>query len=265
MLEEKCIAIGSGILHYWKNQFIENRKNLFFLHGAGVDHQMFDSQVKYFFENYNLILWDARWHGKSKEGFVTFSIDALTDDVIKVMKNENLEKCIFIGQSMGGNIAQEIDLKYPEFVDKIVVIDSTKNLQKLSAFEKLLIKISKPMLEKYSLEKLAQISGKACSIRGDVQNYVIDCFLNLGKEKFLSVFFELYNFIHEESNYTYSHDILLICGDKDRTGNIKKIMKKWSKTLPGKYFCIKNAAHNSNQDQPEKVNNIIESFINGKT
>ena len=56
---------------------------------------------------------------------------------------------------------------------------------------------------------------------------------------------------------------LLICGEKDKAGSAKSYNKKWHQRegLPLKW--IKNAGHNSNTDQPDEVNRMIEKFIRG--
>ena len=62
--------------------------------------------------------------------------------------------------------------------------------------------------------------------------------------------------------YHISCPALLICGEKDKAGSAKIYNKKWHQRegLPLKW--IKNAGHNSNTDQPDEVNRLIEKFIN---
>ena len=61
--------------------------------------------------------------------------------------------------------------------------------------------------------------------------------------------------------YHISCPALLICGEKDKAGSAKSYNKKWHQRegLPLKW--IKNAGHNSNTDQPDEVNRLIEKFI----
>ena len=61
--------------------------------------------------------------------------------------------------------------------------------------------------------------------------------------------------------YHISCPALLICGEKDKAGSAKRYNKKWHQRegLPLKW--IKNAGHNSNTDQPDEVNRLIEKFI----
>ena len=61
--------------------------------------------------------------------------------------------------------------------------------------------------------------------------------------------------------YHISCPALLICGEKDKSGSAQSYNKKWHQRegLPLKW--IKNAGHNSNTDQPDEVNRLIEKFI----
>ena len=259
-MEERFIQRDDGKLAYWTN----GRKSpttLFFLHGAGVTHEMFNEQFSFFDPMCHIIAWDARLHGKSQEGFETFTIKSLLDDFLVVLDAEMIKSCHLIGQSMGGNLAQEIALQYPERVGKLILIDCTRNLQKMTLFEKLMITISKPMLNMYPFEKLVEASAQACSIRPEIQGYVRKCFLSMGRENFLKVFFETYNFVREDRRFKYPDNILLLCGEKDRTGNIRKSMKRWGVEPGVQYHSIPNAAHNSNQDQKKLVNGLIRAYL----
>ena len=54
---------------------------------------------------------------------------------------------------------------------------------------------------------------------------------------------------------------LLICGEKDRAGSCIRYNKAWHKDTNIPIAWIKDAGHNSNTDQPEMVNKLIEKLI----
>jgi pimeloyl-ACP methyl ester carboxylesterase len=72
----------------------------------------------------------------------------------------------------------------------------------------------------------------------------------------------LFTCLHEDTNYKFKQPVLLLCGNDDKSGNIKKTMMNWSKEDNCKLIMIKNAGHNSNQDNPDEVNKNILSFLN---
>lgn len=54
--------------------------------------------------------------------------------------------------------------------------------------------------------------------------------------------------------------ILLICGKKDKAGSAKRYNRAWSAQINTPIEWIENAGHNSNTDQPEVVNELLEAF-----
>jgi esterase len=71
---------------------------------------------------------DLRNHGDNPpnnhvldEGCMTYP--NMAADVIEFLNTQNIEKCIVVGHSMGGKIAQAMSLLYPHRVEGLVVID----------------------------------------------------------------------------------------------------------------------------------------------
>jgi pimeloyl-ACP methyl ester carboxylesterase len=53
---------------------------------------------------------------------------------------------------------------------------------------------------------------------------------------------------------------LLICGEQDRAGSCIRYNKAWHKKTGIPIAWIRGAGHNSNTDQPETVNRLLEQF-----
>ena len=54
---------------------------------------------------------------------------------------------------------------------------------------------------------------------------------------------------------------LLICGEKDHAGSCIRYNKAWHKNTGIPLVWIPGAGHNSNTDEPEKVNALIEKML----
>jgi pimeloyl-ACP methyl ester carboxylesterase len=81
------------------------------------DPQMISEFSKYF----KLILFDNRGAGRSDMGQKPFSIKLFADDTAGLMDALGISKAHVLGFSMGGMIAQELVLNYPEKVEKLVL------------------------------------------------------------------------------------------------------------------------------------------------
>lgn len=263
MLENKTLEyMGCSI--FYSIEIKEKADNwVIFLHGAGVDHRMFGHQIKAVPKEYNLLMWDARSHGKSVPNTNTFSMKQLRDDLLKIMEVEKICRAVFIGQSMGGNLSQDIAYYYPEKVLGLVLIDCTNNTAKLSRTENFTLSFTKPMFRLYPWKKLVKQSADACGLRQEVKEYVAECFFKVGKEDLINILIEVTKCLHEDTSYKIRVPFLLLCGDKDTSGNIRKIAKPWSDSEPNCTFhMISNAGHNSNQDNPNEINAYINHYLN---
>jgi pimeloyl-ACP methyl ester carboxylesterase len=249
-------------LHYWYRKGKGNEFVILF-HGAGCDHEMFEAQSDIFGDEYSVIIWDARGHGASKlENGKRFSFDDMYADVLSLFQVHKIEKAIVIGQSMGGNLAQELAYRQPELIDKLILIDCTNNNQKLSSFEKLALKSSRAIFCLYPWKTLIRQSATACGKQETTQNYVKKCFEQISKEDFIDIMMSLSSCLHEDADYRFAQPVLLLCGEADMTGNIKKARRAWPENDSNcKLKIIKNASHNSNQDNPEEVNDAIVQFL----
>ena len=61
--------------------------------------------------------------------------------------------------------------------------------------------------------------------------------------------------------YAISCPAVLICGRKDQAGSAIRYNKVWHKDTQIPLVWIENAGHNSNTDQPEIVNQVIENLL----
>jgi pimeloyl-ACP methyl ester carboxylesterase len=86
---------------------------------------MWDDQFQEFSKHYKVLRYDTRGHGKSAVPSGEEYTDP--DDLINLMRYLNINHAHVIGLSMGGSIAIDFTLSYPEAVDSLVVVDSTLN------------------------------------------------------------------------------------------------------------------------------------------
>ena len=54
---------------------------------------------------------------------------------------------------------------------------------------------------------------------------------------------------------------LLICGGRDHAGSCIRYNRAWHKNTGLRLVWLENAGHNANTDDPERVNALIEAFV----
>jgi len=73
---------------------------------------------------YRVITLDNRGTGKSSKPRGTYSIDVMADDAVGVLGRLGVSRTNIVGLSMGGLIAQSMALRYPDLVEKLVLIST---------------------------------------------------------------------------------------------------------------------------------------------
>lgn len=122
-------------------------KPLILLHGNGEDSSIFEDQIEAFSQKYQVIAIDTRGHGRSEHGQYPLSFTRLALDIVEVMGYFNVRKAAIVGFSDGGNIALYVALKYPEYVQSLIIVGAnleTDGMKKLPVFQvKLAYKMTK--------------------------------------------------------------------------------------------------------------------------
>jgi pimeloyl-ACP methyl ester carboxylesterase len=109
-----------------------NGINIYYqVHGKGVplvmiqgfagNHQAWFLQTPVFKKYYKVVIFDNRGIGRTDKSSEPYTIKTMADDVIGLMDYLKIDKAHILGLSLGGMVAQEIAISYPERVIKLVL------------------------------------------------------------------------------------------------------------------------------------------------
>lgn len=105
-------------------------------HSIMTNLNMWSAQRLNLLENdYRVIRYDSRGHGQSTTGSADYSMDLLAKDVIKVLDALRIEKCHFVGLSLGGIIGFALLRDHPDRLLSAVICD----IEKFEAFNEVLL------------------------------------------------------------------------------------------------------------------------------
>ncbi|MBA0050941.1 alpha/beta hydrolase [Streptomyces sp. AJS327] len=91
---------------------------LVLLHGGFLDHGMWADQIPVLATRYRVIAPDARGHGRSAPATAPFRH---VDDLAALLRELETGPAILVGVSMGGALAVDAALEYPDLVAALVV------------------------------------------------------------------------------------------------------------------------------------------------
>ena len=85
---------------------------------------MWNMEVEALKDNYRVVAYDIRGHGNSDPGIDDFFIELFVIDLLRLMEKLRIEKSILCGLSLGGYIALNAILKYPDRFDGLILNDT---------------------------------------------------------------------------------------------------------------------------------------------
>jgi 3-oxoadipate enol-lactonase len=99
---------------------------LILIPGAGANGRTsWFRQLSAFKKHYRVVTFDPRSVGKSSRPKEPYRFRSLADDVVGLMDHLAIKKANVLGQSMGGLVAQELTIDYPDRVLKLVLVSSS--------------------------------------------------------------------------------------------------------------------------------------------
>ncbi len=108
------------ILH---SQILGSGKPFVILHGfLGMSDNWKSLGIRWSEAGYEVHLLDQRNHGRSFHSD-EFSYEVMAEDLKKYCEEHNLQNIILLGHSMGGKVAMQFAVTYPEMVSKLIVAD----------------------------------------------------------------------------------------------------------------------------------------------
>ena len=250
-------------VHYWVGGPPE-RPWLVFMHGATMDHRMFNAQVEALAPYYRVLVWDARGHGQSQPVGAGFSLERCAGDMLAVLDAQGIGQAVLCGQSLGGYIAQHIYQLAPQRVQALIIIGSTPIAKAYSRLEVWALKASLPLFRLWPYGHFTQTIARIHGHRPEVQAYMLQAARQIPRDDFVTIWQAVTVAVNEKGDPALRFDVplLLLHGDQDRAGTIRRDMPLWAQQEKrAVYQVIPDAAHNANQDNPEFTNQAILAFL----
>jgi pimeloyl-ACP methyl ester carboxylesterase len=95
---------------------------LFILHGLFGSSDNWQTLAKRFSSDFTVYLVDQRNHGRSPHA-IEFNYDVMVEDFAELVNDLGINKFNLMGHSMGGKTAIGFAAEYPEFLNKLIIVD----------------------------------------------------------------------------------------------------------------------------------------------
>jgi 3-oxoadipate enol-lactonase len=262
-LRKKRIIRNKDSLYFWTNGVI-HKPVIFFLHGAAVDHTLFDDQFAALKDDYSIIAWDARGHGASKPISSDFTITDLAQDAVAILESLEVPSATLVGQSHGSMIAQEVYRLRPEKVDAIVSIGGTPIMLPYTKLDVLTLNYSTLVIKLWPYNHFIKLVARKTAATKRVRDYSLKILEKSSRKDMLRIWGSVADAltVHGIKDMHITVPLLITYGEHDHTGQVQKNNQRWKHYEPtAEFVIIPEAGHNANQDNPAYFNTLLLSFL----
>lgn len=254
------------ILNYQFHQAKQpiNETALVFIHGLFGDMNNLGVIARAFSDNYPILRVDLRNHGQSFHS-EEMNYELMAQDLHALVCQLGLKKLILIGHSMGGKTAMKFTALFPEFVEKLIVIDIAPraygNQGHQDVFKGLFaVKAARPQTRQAAKPILESEIADPAVVQFMLKSFepqAADCF------RFnVTALYRNYAHLMNWQNVQVATPTLFIKG-----GDSAYIQPQYSNEILAQFpnatsFTINGAGHWVHAEKPEFVIRAIERFLN---
>jgi 3-oxoadipate enol-lactonase len=247
----------------------ENAPVIIFIHGFPFSKEMWNKQMEFLNENFRVIAYDIRGHGKSYAGTDDFSIELFVRDLLSLMNVLQIEKATLCGLSMGGYIALNAVEHHPERFDALVLCDTQCLADSPEAKGKRMKAIEdiwENGIEKFADDSLKNFfAQESYTTRKEVIAGVREMIINTSEKSIIKTLLAL-----SKRNETCSKlpeikvPVLILVGEEDKITPTEAAQFIHENIIESELSIIQHAGHLSNLENPEQFNTQLKRFLEKK-
>lgn len=239
----------------------ENSEWILFLHAAFVDHRMFQAQIEYFGDKYNILAVDIIGHGQSIHTQKGDSIDKMSMWINDIIRLEGIDKIHIVGVSLGAVLAQDFANHYPDRVKSLAcfggydINNFDMKLQKENGMSQMLMMLK----ALFSVKWFAKSNKKISAYTSQAQDAFYDMNIHFPKRSFMYLA-TLNSMVNVHPSRPRDYPLLIGCGKHDVPMELSAI-KMWKDHEPDcRVLIFEHAGHCVNMDVPDQFNLAMEEF-----
>ncbi|MEN8242303.1 MAG: alpha/beta hydrolase [Chloroflexota bacterium] len=240
---------------------------LVFIHGLGSSTKDWEHQVDHFSTRYRVILVDVRGHGQTGKPAGPYSVQMFAQDLAGLIGALGIPAAHLCGISMGGMIAFQMAVDYPEMVKTLTVVNSGANLVSDSFKERWNIFQRLAIFRLLSMEKIGETLAKRIFIKPE-QEALRTVFVERWSENFKPAYMAatrgLVGWTVEDMLGEIACPALLVAADEDYSP-LEDKQRIASKMKNAELVVIEDSRHATPVEHPGLFNQTLDAFLSRNT
>ena len=252
---------------------------LVLIHGLGSYAKGWARNIPELAKHYRVIAVDLPGYGKSDKGFYPYTLPFYAQVLTELLSERKVEKAVFVGHSMGGQIAMVTSLLYPERVDKLVLV-SPAGFEKFTDGEGAWMKraMSPEFVHDTAIRSIdTNLKANFYQLPPEAEFMITERIQMRGAKDFDAYCYAVSKNVAAMIDYPMwdkltrvKHEALIFFGDKDNLipnsalhgGSTESIAQIGASQLPhNKLIMVPDCGHFVQFEKPEVVNPAIVEFV----
>jgi pimeloyl-ACP methyl ester carboxylesterase len=235
---------------------------LVLVHGFLGSSEMWTPQIKFFKDNFRVIVPALPGFGKSKAADSCDSIECMAKTILNLLEKKEIKNFDLLGHSMGGMIVQEMTKLAGEKISKLICYGTGPRGNIPGRFET--IDQSREKLKINGLEVTAKRIAQKWFIEKDKAKYFYLCD-EAGKQTSIEAadngLIAMKNWDGVNNLQDIKNETLIIWGDQDKAYNFNQVETLNNNILNSDLKIIKGCSHNVHLEKPDEFNMIVDEFL----
>lgn len=253
-------STGDNNIYY---EILGQGEPLLLIHGLGSSSRDWEMQESHFARHFQVIKVDLRGHGRSDKPHGPYTLPMFAEDVAGLLKTLRAYPTNVLGISLGGMVAFQLVLDYPDLVKKMVIVNSVPELipqdlsDRLAYWQRLMI------VRFMGMRKMGQVLADRFFTEPD-QEPLKEIFINRWAENYKPAYRAAlkaaYGWSVRERLGEVKSPTLVVGADGDYFPTQDK--ETYTALIPGaKLVIIENSKHALPAEKPEEFNRVVEEFL----
>jgi 3-oxoadipate enol-lactonase len=237
---------------------------LVLIHGIGACTKLWQPQMEAFSQHFCVVVYDVRGHGQSTGADERYSIGLFGSDLKALLDALGIAKAHLCGLSMGGLIAQQFGIDYPDRVGRLVLAGTFCHL----GFAGRLLTgvaqaVNRIVMAFMNMEQYARLGAKGLfkeEGQEDLREFYVAEVAWVSKEEFLKAVRATYAFDSLKMLKTIQAPTLILNSEGEKVE--RRQAQLMHEHIPdSRTAVIPGAFHAANLETPEAFNRLVLAFL----
>jgi Predicted hydrolases or acyltransferases (alpha/beta hydrolase superfamily) len=191
-------------------------ETIVFIHGLGLNHEVWEPILPYVKEHYRVVLLDLRGHGRTERGETPLSWELLIEDLRLLLTQLELGPVHLLGHGFGASLAVKFSLQYAKLVKSLILLSTPAFLPRKTVES--IVHSRKQLTGKESMLTLAEsMTHGITKLTADLPLFqtIVSAYISVSPETYFEAL-ELYTGVPVNEDFAHlDHPTLALVGADD--------------------------------------------------